>query len=360
VSFDFRDIRGPEVSKQENYSRLCSRIVMQLFPDARPVDGSGGDEGVDTYIGTFNGLCRVFEHKYFLDRVKAVQRRQVERSLHQVSTHHRVTEWTLMVPTDFNPSEIRWFQSLRQAYPDTALDWWGRTKLDQLLGEHPHIAKEFTAVPTVVTLIFKHGLNVGSSAAEFDFAIKTQLGLGIGFRPGADILDAIAADIRNRSRLSVVVWGPGPAGSDLYEKRCTIRAKLRELGHSADFSEEVWNPERLRRSGLNIKVAEFIQAKSYDYIICLMTSPGSIGEVHDFANHPQLASKMMICVDVTHKTGYSALGALRIFEGHNGRLDWFTAPIDLTECHLASRVLEQVDRVAEAKQYLMTNAWGSS
>jgi hypothetical protein len=80
-----------------------------------------------------------------------------------------------------------------------------------------------------------------------------------------------------------------------------------------------------------------------------MVSPGAIGEVHDFAKTRHLACKMMVCVDEQHKDGYSAGGALRIFEGLNGKLDWFKAPQDLTECHLATRVLRQVEKAREAK-----------
>jgi len=80
-----------------------------------------------------------------------------------------------------------------------------------------------------------------------------------------------------------------------------------------------------------------------------MASAGAIGEVHDFARARQLACKMMVCVDEKHKSGYSAQGVLRIFEGLNGRLDWYSSPQDITECHLATRVLAQVQKTAEAK-----------
>ena len=152
-------------------------------------------------------------------------------------------------------------------------------------------------------------------------------------------------------RLNILIWGPAPSDSAMYTKRCHIRDLLRSEGHNVDFCEDVWTPETLSRSGLNISVAEFLQAKCVDYILCLMASPGSTGEVHDFARNKKFAGKMMICIDRCHKRGYSAQGVIRIFEGYNGKLDWFQSPRDIRDCHLATRVLDQIRKVAEAKQW---------
>lgn len=126
---------------------------------------------------------------------------------------------------------------------------------------------------------------------------------------------------------------------------------VKNMGHEADFCEDVWKPAVLASSGLNLAVGEFVQAITYDYVVCLMASPGSIGEVHDFGTEPKIASKMMVCIDRRHKHGYSANGVLKIFQGMNGKLDWFRSPNDLDECHLAGRVIEQIRCVAYRKQW---------
>lgn len=164
-------------------------------------------------------------------------------------------------------------------------------------------------------------------------------------------LIVVASLVKRAVRLKVLILGPGTSGGDIYEKRCQIRDLLNRLGHEAHFCEEVWTPEILERSGLNLAVAEYVQALAYDYVICLMASPGSIGEVHDFATEKKIAVKMMICVDEKHRGGYSAKGVLSIFEGYNGKLDWFLYPTDITECHLSKRVVEQIQKVADRKQW---------
>lgn len=166
-----------------------------------------------------------------------------------------------------------------------------------------------------------------------------------------EALIAIASLVKRGVRLKILVLGPGESGGDIYKKRCEMRELLIRLGHEVHFCEEVWTPENLERSGLNLAVAEYVQALAYDYIVCLMASPGSIGEVHDLAKVKKIAAKMMICVDGKHREGYSAKGVLRIFEGYNGKLDWFLYPNDIMECHLSKRVVEQIQKVAERKQW---------
>ena len=114
-------------------------------------------------------------------------------------------------------------------------------------------------------------------------------------------LISLAAQVRQVSSLTVLILGPSPLAADLYQKRLEIRDALLELGHDAVFCEDVWKPETLAASGLNISVAEFLTAMSCDYVVCLMTSPGSIGEAYEFASDLNIARKMMICADISHR-----------------------------------------------------------
>ena len=166
-----------------------------------------------------------------------------------------------------------------------------------------------------------------------------------------DILDAFSQDMKNKKPLNVLILGPGSLGGDIYKKREEIRDQIRELGHFAYFAEEYCTPEKLAANGLNLTVAEYLLAKKCDYIICLMASPGSIGEVHDFAKNQEIAIKMMICIDSHHSEGYSAHGTLRIFQGYNGKIDWFEYPKDIIECHLKTRVVYQIESVAQRIQW---------
>jgi hypothetical protein len=331
---------------------------MAMCPKAKPVEGKGGDEGVDAFIGDFDGECQVFQHKYFTTRLLAPQRRQVSKSLKTaLSGKRRVFKWVLILAHDLTPAEIRWFAELQTEFPDTALEWWGKTKLQSIVGEYPEIGKDYQPKPTIVVLMLNRGVDLRSND-ETEIAQTFREALGNDLPE--DVLINAARDLKNRTSLRVLIWGPSAGAGDIYQKRVELKNKLSQLGHDVHFSEDVCTPELLAKTGLNLSVAELIQATHFDYVVCLMASPGSIGEVHDFACIKKIAVKMMICVDRRHRQGYSAAGALRIFEGYNGRLDWFEYPTDIRDCHLAGRVIEQIHKVAEKKQWEISTGRASS
>jgi len=349
VTFDFAQIVGSESSRESNFSSLCNRLLLAEYPEAQPVEGKGGDEGLDTFLGDFDGACEVFQHKYFLNTLSPSQRRQVKASLQTaLGGPRKVRRWVLMIPKDLTPAELRWFANLKAANPEVEIVFWGKTKLQELLAKHADVARDFSPTPNIVVIMMQSELDI-RTVSEDDLASTVRA----AFRTEApdEILNSIARELKARISLRILLWGPGTGGGKVYEKRAELKEKLTKLGHVAHFSEDVCTSELLARTGLNLSVAELIQAQRYDYVICLMASPGSIGEVHDFARIRRIAVKMMICIDQNHKSGYSGLGVLRIFEGYNGKVDWFSSPTDLTDCHLATRVLDQIHKVAETKQW---------
>lgn len=359
---DFYQITGPENSKENNFSSFCSSLILSLYPNAKPVNGRGGDEGIDTFIGEFDGKLEVYQHKYFIDKVGSPQKKQIEQSLNSlIKNHKEVVKWTLMLPKDLNPTEIRWFEKLKEKYLPLPMDWFGKTKLQELCSKFPQLEYIYQPKPYITNIVINSGFNlIDSNDTKLIEALKDKIPFGSSNVEFESTLKNILELFRNQVKLKVLIWGPTENGGEIYKKRCQIRDRIISLGHSADFSEDVLTPELLRRTGLNLKVSEFIQAICYDYVICLMSSPGSIGEVHDFANNKTIASKMMICIDQVHKTGYSANGALQIFEGYNGKVDWFENPKDLLQCYLSGRVIEHISKVAQAKQYeISTKSLGS-
>jgi hypothetical protein len=347
--FDFSQIIGPEDSKQENFSALCNLILLELEPESKPVEGKGGDQGLDTYIGYFNGEVQAFQHKYFIDKIGPPQKKQIEKSLRTSIDKHNVLKWTLMIPIDLTPSAIKWFDKLKETYPTVQIDWWGKSKLQLLLSKNLHISYRFQPKPNIVNYFFK---NTDSFTTENIIKlIKSSLQISNESQEQISVLNTTAKDFLDGYCLSILIWGTSNSKEAIYKKRCEIRDFLNKLGHTAEFSEEIYDLKKLSKSGLNLTIAEYIQTKSYDYIICLMSSPGSIGEVHDFAKSKHVAHKMTICISSEHESGYSAHGTLRIFEGNHGRLDWFKNPSDIEDCHLATRIINQIHKVQDAKQW---------
>lgn len=155
--------------------------------------------------------------------------------------------------------------------------------------------------------------------------------------------------------LSVLIWGPGESGGDLYEKRRSIRALLLEQGYAAVFSEEV-DAELPARPGMSSKIRELLQAVAADFVVVLQSSPGSIGEAHDFANVLNgIGSKMLIFVDSRHVLGYSYTGALQELATLYKNVETYKYPEDITECHLSTAVTNRLRVLRWAKWH-----WGLS
>ncbi len=144
--------------------------------------------------------------------------------------------------------------------------------------------------------------------------------------------------------LVILVWGPGPGGGDLYDKRLQIRELLRSLGHVALFSEEI-NTGPIP-PGLSARDLEECQAHEAHCIIAIQGSPGSIGEVHDFAGLMDIGHKILIFIDESAQDGYSYKGALQeLKQRYTDCVETFNYPKDIKECNLVNSVLSKVRKL---------------
>jgi hypothetical protein len=139
MNVDFAQIGGPHQSKRENFEELVSQLLA-LEVNAQPVDGAGGDKGIDSFYEGIGGLC-VFQAKFFLQRLHKSQRSQIAASLRRAIQNHTVSHWTLCVPINLSTGEIEWLQKL--APEGVTLDWWGATKLRTLLSKYEFLARDF-------------------------------------------------------------------------------------------------------------------------------------------------------------------------------------------------------------------------
>ena len=77
------------------------------------MEGSGGDEGIDSFIGDLNGTnLHVFQYKFFTYTLTPTQKRQITDSLKQLLKKHPNTSlWTLVIPKNLTPAEFKWFSN---------------------------------------------------------------------------------------------------------------------------------------------------------------------------------------------------------------------------------------------------------
>ena len=127
----------------QGYEDMVSVLLSRLYPDAQRIDGKGGDGGRDVKIvSPLDGhVIDEFELKSFTGRMNSSRRRQVEHSLNTVAASEP-PRWTLVVPIDPTPSELKWFDELRPACP-FPIRWYGITWLDEKMSEFPDIHRYF-------------------------------------------------------------------------------------------------------------------------------------------------------------------------------------------------------------------------
>ena len=57
MSYDYSRIEGPHQSRRENFEELVSQLLILEY-GAQPVDGAGGDEGIDCFRKNADGSIR--------------------------------------------------------------------------------------------------------------------------------------------------------------------------------------------------------------------------------------------------------------------------------------------------------------
>lgn len=122
------------------YEDMVAVLISLLHPTSRRIDGSGGDGGRDIQMPLDQGL-HVFELKSFTGRLTNSHRRQVKRSLSRAALL-KPAKWTLVVPIDPTPSELQWFDGLRDEF-SFDLEWRGLTWLEGQVAQKPFLYRYF-------------------------------------------------------------------------------------------------------------------------------------------------------------------------------------------------------------------------
>ncbi len=122
------------------YEQMVAVLLNNLHPEAKHIDGSGGDGGVDVSFELADGL-HIYELKSFATRLTQTRRRQIKRSL-ETAARRSPKSWFLVLPLDFTPEELTWFDGLKAevAFP---IDWFGKTWLDSQFAAHRYIQEYF-------------------------------------------------------------------------------------------------------------------------------------------------------------------------------------------------------------------------
>ncbi len=126
----------------KKWEQLCNDLLLYINPKIKPIDGSGGDRGIDCFEGKLTGGdLSIYQHKFFLNRLEKTQRRQILNSLDTASKKNKnLKEWILLIPIDFTPKELEWFEEkLVNKNPNLKIGCWGYTKMTHEINKYPKL-----------------------------------------------------------------------------------------------------------------------------------------------------------------------------------------------------------------------------
>lgn len=134
-------ITGPLVEWEHigraQFDRLIEALVPYQHPagsDVRPVDGRGGDDGIDVDVVEPDGRRVIYQLKYFpegFDGKHNGRRQQIKKSLNKALANHP-DEWVLVAPCKPTRQGYAYLDRLRKEHPDVALTFIGSGQLDTL------------------------------------------------------------------------------------------------------------------------------------------------------------------------------------------------------------------------------------
>jgi hypothetical protein len=123
---------------RDKFEDLVFMLLKARHPDAniRKVEGAGGDQGIDTFMGDLTSGSTIWQAKSFPNGVKKSQREQIKKSLRTAKEHHQPKRWILCVSTDMDIKAHEWFQTFAKGYtPGLAI---GLMTASDLISELTH------------------------------------------------------------------------------------------------------------------------------------------------------------------------------------------------------------------------------
>lgn len=141
---DFRKLLPYDGSAWQSFEMLCYVIAKRLYPNGEftPINGKGGDGGIEFYQTLPNGKIIIWQCKYF-DRLGNSQKNQIKDSYNTAVKNHgaRIEKWIICSPIDFTPAGDEWFKDFCKG--KLPIEAWGESELVNYLAHMPDVCNFF-------------------------------------------------------------------------------------------------------------------------------------------------------------------------------------------------------------------------
>lgn len=127
----------------DKWENLCFALIHFKNPLVQTVNGHGGDEGIDAYMGPFEAPAEIYQFKFFRGSFGKTQVKQVKNSLDAALAKRSGFKWILMCSKDPTPAATRALEELRGEHPNMDIEYHFASEIAAMLIESPKVRKEY-------------------------------------------------------------------------------------------------------------------------------------------------------------------------------------------------------------------------
>uniref|UniRef100_UPI003AA8C0C9 restriction endonuclease n=1 Tax=Thermophilibacter provencensis TaxID=1852386 RepID=UPI003AA8C0C9 len=135
---DDKEFRSLDPQRWED---LCYLLFKEEYVGLHRVNGSGGDEGIDAYVGTFDNPTIVFQFKFFSNGFASRQVRQIKDSLEKALEKRSGFKWILACSADPTTTARRALDKVIEEHQDVEIEVLGECDMKSKLLKHPGVRR---------------------------------------------------------------------------------------------------------------------------------------------------------------------------------------------------------------------------
>lgn len=148
----------------DRWENLCFALIHTKNPFVRTVNGHGGDEGIDAYVGSFEAPAVIYQFKFFKGSLGKTQVKQVRDSLDAALAKRRDFKWILMCSKDPTPEAMRALDALKDEHSDMSIEYHFAAEIAAMLIACSKVRKEF--YPNIQDQLEAISLQAGNKPIE--------------------------------------------------------------------------------------------------------------------------------------------------------------------------------------------------
>jgi len=145
------DIDVTRLKDGNEFQRMCNDLIKRTITGLKPIEGAGGDDGIDSFTGYLNGELVVYQYKFLPGRLTSSRKKQILESFSTAKDKNKdLKKWTLLIPTDFTTTEQKWFENeIINKNNSIDIDYWGKQHLESEIIKNETVLERYFSASTI-------------------------------------------------------------------------------------------------------------------------------------------------------------------------------------------------------------------